>query len=115
MNMLNDIRPRRPPGLDPLLRDTTTGSGKPPPATAALNKDPFTDMLSLDRLQPFRPPSRSDLPTADKSKTTTMTALADITYRASTTAGTEEMATRGVEEELTTTYKAKLIEYKVLV
>jgi hypothetical protein len=102
--MLNDIRPLRSPGADPGVRGPAAA---PRPAT----KDPFFDVMSLDRLQPVRPllaqPAVIALtPTTDW---TTPVGGDSGLYSSVPTPRIEgpETATRSQaeEEELTTTYK----------
>jgi hypothetical protein len=103
--MLNDIRPLRSPVADPGVRGPAA-SPRPP------TKDPFFDVMSLDRLQPaVRPllaqPVVIALPPTDR--TTPAVGGDSGLYSSAPTPRIEgpETATRSQaeEEELTTTYK----------
>jgi hypothetical protein len=103
-NMLNDIRPLRSPVADPGVR----GPAAPPrPAT----KDPFFDVMSLDRLQPAVRPLLAQpavIALAPTDRTTPVGGDSGL-YSSVPTPRIEgpETTTRGQaeEEELTTTYK----------
>jgi hypothetical protein len=104
-NMLNDIRPLRSPVADPGVRGPAAA---PRPAAT---KDPFFDVMSLDRLQPaVRPllaqPAVITLPPTDR---TTPVGGDSGLFSSVPTPRIEgpETATRSQseEEELTTTYK----------
>jgi hypothetical protein len=103
-NMLNDIRPLRSPVADPGLRGP---AASPRPAAA---KDPFFDVMSLDRLQPVVRPLLAQPAVIALAPTDRTTPGGDSGLLSSVpTPRIEgpETATRSQaeEEELTTTYK----------
>jgi hypothetical protein len=103
--MLNDIRPLRSPGADPGVRGPAAA---PRPAT----KDPFFDVMSLDRLQPVVRPLLAQPAVITLAPTTERTTPVGGDSGLLSSVPTPriegpETVTRSQaeEEELTTTYK----------